>query len=178
LQLVKKFPAFYGTRRFITAFTSARHLYLSWASPIQSIPPHPTSLRSILILSSHLHLGLPGGLSLMFPHQNPVHASPLPHPSYMPRPSHSSRFYHPHNSGWGVPTKSTRDTKSIRMKRRFSFRISRLIGYPCWHYHNFPHFPRDEISSKSGPLISKLFPIHHSSITIEMKLHVSIESAS
>jgi hypothetical protein len=25
-QLVKKFSAFYGTRRFITAFTSARHL--------------------------------------------------------------------------------------------------------------------------------------------------------
>jgi hypothetical protein len=28
-QLVKKFPTFYGTRRFITAFTSASHLYLS-----------------------------------------------------------------------------------------------------------------------------------------------------
>ena len=28
-QLVK-FPAFYGTRRFITAFTSARHLSLSY----------------------------------------------------------------------------------------------------------------------------------------------------
>ena len=28
-QLVKKLPAFYGTRRFITAFTSARHLSLS-----------------------------------------------------------------------------------------------------------------------------------------------------
>ena len=28
-QLVKKFPAFYGTPRFITAFTSARHLSLS-----------------------------------------------------------------------------------------------------------------------------------------------------
>jgi hypothetical protein len=28
LQLVKKFPAYYGTRRFITAFTSARHLSL------------------------------------------------------------------------------------------------------------------------------------------------------
>ena len=28
-QLVKKFPAFYGTRMFITAFTSARHLSLS-----------------------------------------------------------------------------------------------------------------------------------------------------
>jgi len=28
-QLVKKFPAFYGTRRFITTFTSACHLSLS-----------------------------------------------------------------------------------------------------------------------------------------------------
>jgi hypothetical protein len=28
-ELLKKFPAFYGTRRFITAFTRARHLPLS-----------------------------------------------------------------------------------------------------------------------------------------------------
>jgi len=54
LQLVKKFPAFYGTRKFITAFTSTRHLSLSWGSPVQSIPPHLTSWRSILILSSHI----------------------------------------------------------------------------------------------------------------------------
>ena len=62
LQLVKKFPAFHGTRKFITALTSVRHLSLSWASPIQSIYPHPTSWRSILILSTHLRLGLPSGL--------------------------------------------------------------------------------------------------------------------
>ena len=62
LQLVKKFPAFHGTRRFITALTSVRHQSLSWASPIQSIYPHPTSWRSILILSTHLRLGLPSGL--------------------------------------------------------------------------------------------------------------------
>ena len=49
-QLVKTFPAFYGIRRFITAFASACHLSLSWASLIQSIPPHPTSWRSILTL--------------------------------------------------------------------------------------------------------------------------------
>jgi hypothetical protein len=49
-QLVKKFPAFYGTRRFITAFTNARHLSLTWASSIQSTPPHPTSWSSALIL--------------------------------------------------------------------------------------------------------------------------------
>ena len=62
LQLVKKFPTFHGTRRFITALTSVRHRSLSWASPIQSIYPHPTSWRSILILPTHLRLGLPSGL--------------------------------------------------------------------------------------------------------------------
>jgi len=61
LQLVMKFPAFYGTRRFITALTRARHLSLSWVSSNQSTYPHPTSWRSTL-LSTHLRLGLPIGL--------------------------------------------------------------------------------------------------------------------
>ena len=52
----------FGTRRFITVLTSARHLSLSWANSIQSPQPPPTSWRSILILSSHLLLGLPNGL--------------------------------------------------------------------------------------------------------------------
>ena len=55
-------PTFHGTRRFITTLTSVRQLYLSWASPIQSIYPHPTSWKSILILYTHLRLGLPSGL--------------------------------------------------------------------------------------------------------------------
>ena len=62
----QKIPSFYGTHRFFTAFTSAHHLSLSWASVIQSIPPHPTSRRSILILSSHLHLGQPSGIFLTY----------------------------------------------------------------------------------------------------------------
>ena len=62
MQLVKEFPAFHGTRRFITALTSVRHLSLSWASPIQSIYPHHTSWRYVLILSAHLRQGLPSGL--------------------------------------------------------------------------------------------------------------------
>ena len=62
VQLVKKFFAFHGTRMFITALTSVHHLSLSWASPIQSINPHTTSWRSILILSTCLRLGLPSGL--------------------------------------------------------------------------------------------------------------------
>jgi len=86
-QPVKKFPAFYGSRRFITQLTSSRHLSLSWASSIQSITPHPTSCRSILISSSHLRLGLPSGLfpsgfstkTLYMPLLSPyvLHASPI-----------------------------------------------------------------------------------------------------
>jgi hypothetical protein len=56
-------PAFYGTRSFITAFTNARHPSLSWASSIQSIPPHPIFWRFVLILSSHLCLVLPSDIS-------------------------------------------------------------------------------------------------------------------
>ena len=62
LQLVKKFPTFYGTRKFITALTSLRHPSLSWSSPIQSINQHRISCRAIQILSIHLRLGLPTGL--------------------------------------------------------------------------------------------------------------------
>jgi len=35
-------------------------------------------------------------------HQNPVYASPLTYSRYMSRPSHSSRFYHPNNTGCGL----------------------------------------------------------------------------
>jgi hypothetical protein len=44
-QLVKKFPAFLGTRRFITAFTTARYLSLSWARAIYST--HPSHFSKI-----------------------------------------------------------------------------------------------------------------------------------
>jgi hypothetical protein len=62
MQLVKNFPTFHGTSRFITALTGVRHLSLSCTSPIQSLYPHPTSWRSVLILSTYRRLGLPIGL--------------------------------------------------------------------------------------------------------------------
>jgi len=87
LQLVKKFAALYGIRGFITTFTSVQHLPLSWASSIQSIPPHPTSRRSNLILSSHLRLGLasdsfpqsslPTPSTLLSPPPYALHALPI-----------------------------------------------------------------------------------------------------
>jgi hypothetical protein len=52
----KKFPAFYGTRRFIIAFTSARHPSLPWASSVQSIPPHMSILRCLGLTSVSVEL--------------------------------------------------------------------------------------------------------------------------
>jgi hypothetical protein len=56
VQLVKKFHIFYGTLSLITVFTRARHWYLSWGRRVQTTPLHAVSLRSILMLSSHLRL--------------------------------------------------------------------------------------------------------------------------
>jgi hypothetical protein len=69
VHLLKNFSTFYGTRRFITVFTRALHWDLSWARSIQSIPHYPISLTFILILSTHLRLGLPSGL---FPYGFPT----------------------------------------------------------------------------------------------------------
>ena len=86
-QLVKKFPAFYKTRRFIIAFTTARHLSLSWARSIQSIILHPTFRRFNFMLSCHLRLGR---LSSLLPSSFPTKMlyAPLlsPHTCYMPWP--------------------------------------------------------------------------------------------
>ena len=58
----REIPRILWNPKLITAFKSALHLSLSWASWIQSMPTYPTSWRSMLILSSHLSLGLPSGL--------------------------------------------------------------------------------------------------------------------
>ena len=89
LQLVKKFPAFHGTRRFITALTSIRHLSLTWASPIQSIYPHAYLLE---IHPNITHPSMPRSpqwcLSLRFSHQDPIRLPLLTHMRHMPSPSH------------------------------------------------------------------------------------------
>ena len=98
-QLVLKFPALHGTRRFITTFT-ARHLSLPWARSTQSMPPSN-------FLNIHLNIKLPitprsskRPLSVTFPHQNTVYTTPLPHTCYMSCSSHSSTFDHPNDIWW------------------------------------------------------------------------------
>jgi hypothetical protein len=100
-QQVKKFPTLHGTWTFITAITSARHLFLFWTRPTQSIPPHPTYWRTIWILSFHLCLGLPSGFFPSgFPTKNLY--APLPRTCYMPRPSNSFWFDNPNDIWWWV----------------------------------------------------------------------------
>ena len=94
LHLVKKFPPVHRIRTFITALTSIRHMSLYRASPIQSIYPHHTSWISVLILSTHLCLGLPSGLVTSgFPTKTLY--TPSPHP-YAPhaQPISGDMYYY------------------------------------------------------------------------------------
>jgi hypothetical protein len=58
VQLLKNFPAFYLTRGFITVFTRAVHLFLSWARSSKSIPPHSISLRFVFKIYKKYQLNL------------------------------------------------------------------------------------------------------------------------
>ena len=97
--LVKKFPPFYGTWKFITLFT--RPPTCPYLDPDQFIP-----CSLVHFLNVHFNIILPSMplssrwyTSLRYPNQNPVCTSPLPHMCYVP---HQSRFslFHPLNKVW------------------------------------------------------------------------------
>ena len=69
-------------------------------------PPNPVHIPTSHLLQIHpniIHPSTPRSpqwaLSLRFPQQDPIHPPPLTHMHHMPSPSHSSLFYHPHNTG-------------------------------------------------------------------------------
>jgi hypothetical protein len=70
---------------------------------IQSIISHSTSLRSILILSTHLRLRLPSGLSVLlaFSPISYMHSS-SPHSCYILCPTHLPWLDHSHYIWWKV----------------------------------------------------------------------------
>jgi hypothetical protein len=86
----------YCTRRFITAFTQARHWTISWASRIQFASSIPTYV--------HLNIILPPtprssqwSLTFGLPNRNPVNTSPFPPACHMSCPPHPPWFNHPNN---------------------------------------------------------------------------------
>ena len=71
--------------------------------------PNPVHIPTFHLLEIHPNISHPStprypqwSPSLRFPHEDPIHPPLLPHTRHMSNPSHSSRFYHPHNIGWGV----------------------------------------------------------------------------
>jgi hypothetical protein len=98
VQLLKNFPAFYGTRTFITVFTRALHWSLSWARSIQSIPYHPIPSYLSKNHFNIVHLPMPWSsqwsLSFWLSQQYPICISLLPHSCYMPCSSHPPWLHH------------------------------------------------------------------------------------
>ena len=103
----------------LTVLCQARNS-LHFMEPVGSLPhsqvpatcPYPEPARSspysnIPLFHFNIILASMSGspkwsLSLRFPHQNSVYASPLTHTRYIPLPSNSSWFYYPKNIGWVV----------------------------------------------------------------------------
>ena len=88
-RLVKKFPAFYETRRFITAFTSASQLFLSWARSFQS-PSSSYFLKNYFVIGPGSSVGIVTGYGLDGPwiesrwgarFSAPVQTGPGAHPA-------------------------------------------------------------------------------------------------
>ena len=71
--------------------------------------PNPVHIPTSHLLEIHpniIHPSMPRSPqwspSLRYPHQDPIHAPLFTHTCHIPSPSHSSRFYHPHNIWWEV----------------------------------------------------------------------------
>ena len=107
--LLEKLTGFAANQEIPRILWNRKVLYRTHKSP----PPvpilsqhHPVPTTPSHFPKIHLNIILPStswspewSLSLSFPHQNLMHTSPFLHTCHMPRPSHSSRFYHPHNIG-------------------------------------------------------------------------------
>ena len=82
----------------LTQWSRVRHRTHKCPSPVpilSQLRPVPTTPSYFLkiylnVIVRSTSVSPQWSLSLRFPHQNPVHTSPLPHTRHMPRPSHNT----------------------------------------------------------------------------------------
>jgi hypothetical protein len=114
---VKKFPAFYGPRRFSAVFTEARRWFLSWSWWIRSTTSHHVPVRSILVLVPSTPRSSDWSLPFRSSDQNFVFISHLSYAYYMPHPSNSAGIDHPNNIWWSLQV-----TKPLSMRSSPAYR--------------------------------------------------------
>jgi hypothetical protein len=79
---------------------------LDQSNPVHILTSHLLGIHPNIIHPS-THRSPQWSISLRFPHQDPIRPPLLTHTPHIPSPSHSCRFYHPHNIGWGVQITNT-----------------------------------------------------------------------
>ena len=119
-------------------------------------PSHPTSWRSVLILYSHLRLVLPSGL-LPSGFPTKILYTPLHHTCYVPRQSHSSRFYHPKNIGWAVQI--------------IQLLIMQFPPVPCYLVPRRSKHPQPSFSQPTSPWIITVLSTPYTSMSFKWSLH-------
>jgi hypothetical protein len=102
-QIVKKYRAFYQTRKSITVFRRARHWTLSWARCIQSRPSHHC------FSNIHFNIVFPStrtssewSFPLKFSDRHSVWTYNLTHACYRPHPPHIPWLDHLNNIWWSI----------------------------------------------------------------------------
>jgi hypothetical protein len=125
------------------------------ATLIQSTPSHPISLSSILIVSTHLRLGLPSSLFFWLSHQYSICIPLLPPSCYMPCPSHPPWLDHSTYTWWRVQV-----TKLLIMQ----FSAASCHFTPLWSKYS-PRHPVLKRSQNGLPRLRKnmLYTVNPSS---------------